>query len=478
MAIQQFLEDTIVAPITAPGQAAVSVLRVSGPLVRTVIEHLCSAPSRVLNAPHTLILSKVFNRLSLEDESLPLVMDMALVAYFPAGASFTGEDSVEFHLHGSPFLLSRLLQNVLSLGARQAEPGEFTKRAYLNGRLDLVQAEAIADLVSAETEAQAQAASDQLQGKLSQAITELGEPLRNLLAELEALLDFPEEEIETLTLEQFSAILDRVLSSLTQFVESFHTGRLCREGASVVIAGAPNAGKSSLLNRLLGEDRVIVTASPGTTRDSIEERISLRGLLVRVWDTAGLVLGEHHAERELGEAERLGIERSWSRIQNADLALYLVDFRADFVDESVLFKQVCQCAKRTLFVINKLDLAKACDVPALIESAKSIFGKTPVFISALNGDGLAELRELVLEHLAPRVLPSSSLLVTNQRHEEALKSARDLLLRARENLAGRLPLELVAVDLRAALGALDEIIGTTTAEDILGRIFSRFCIGK
>ncbi|MCB0346429.1 MAG: tRNA uridine-5-carboxymethylaminomethyl(34) synthesis GTPase MnmE [Bdellovibrionales bacterium] len=453
--------DTIVAPITAPGVGAIAVVRVSGPGTIKIAEALCSKAKDILAAPRSLVLSDIVYG----GESI----DSGMAVFFKGPESFTGEDSLELNLHGSPYIVARVLEAALSAGARMAEPGEFSKRAYLNGKLDLTQAEAIADLISAESDAQLRIAREQLGGKLSSALSELGDPLRNTLAEIEAYIDFPEEDIEPEKASAWLAGIEQVSSQIKTYLASFAQGRMYREGASVCLAGFPNVGKSSLLNALLGEDRAIVTEIAGTTRDHIEERISIDGLLVRLWDTAGLFDADDAHSPEL--AERLGIERSWEKLEQADLVLFVAG-AADAPGKNLELRElVASKNPKLLTLINKSDLLSKDEQLKLGE----VYGSC-LFVSASSGAGLGELRSLTKSKLLGR--GREGVLVSNERHAQALRKADASLASAAKAIGESRPPELVALDLRHALGALDDIVGVTDTEDILGRIFSKFCIGK
>ncbi len=469
--------ETIIAPITAPGHSAVSVVRLSGDKVKEILYKLCPIGEKIVTNPRYSHYVKINDLLENENPtsgSTP-VLDYGLVVFFKGPASFTGEDLCEFHLHGSPYLVRRLIENCVSLGARLAEPGEFSKRAFLNGKLDLSQVEAIADLVSAETKAQAKVAKEQLSGKLASAISLLGEPLRDLLAEIEAFIDFPEEDITPESAASWLKTIEETKAEITRYLQSFKTGKLYREGAVVSLVGLPNAGKSSLLNRLVGEERAIVTAIPGTTRDSIEERVSIGGVLIRFWDTAGLV-DEERSIRKLDEVERLGIERSWSRLKNSDFVFYIVDSKENFALEKEIFLRVTASNSSLILLINKADLLTPQRKKEVEVNAKETFGKPPLFISALTGEGLEELRK-TLENQFLRT-QSSTVLITTRRHLEALQKADSSLKEAVEALEKNAPPELIALDIRSTLGALQDIVGVTYTDEILGRIFSKFCIGK
>ena len=466
--------DTIAVPITSPGKAAVSVVRVSGARVRRILTTLVLRPKRVLECARTLILTDVIDLLGGE----PAVLDAALVAYFPAPNSFTGEDCLEFNLHGSPYLVERLLLNLQKLEVRLARAGEFTERAYLNGQIDLSQAEAVADIIAAETEVQARLAQQQLGGRLSGVVNSLGEPLRDLLALLEAQIDFPEEGIDPKEFENWKSILEETKNRISGYLSSFSKGRLCREGAQVVLAGVPNAGKSSLLNAICGQERAIVTAVPGTTRDSIEQKVDLNGLCVTFWDTAGIV---QSAERVVDEVEAIGIQRSWNHLRNSDLAIFVIAVDLDLKIQLELLEQIKAEAQKIVVVLNKVDLQASSQVAEQVRRSLSPDQSKLWLASAANLGGINDLCLEIRRELVGQETGVGSVMIANRRHFDALNLAADGVERARESLhkqGDSVLLELVAADIRSSLGALEDIVGVTNTEDILGRIFSKFCIGK
>jgi len=453
-----YQSDTIAAPITAPGVGAVAVVRISGPKTRAALEALCENGPELLSEPRKMHLSALRDGRSGEN------LDTALAVFFAAPNSYTGEDLAEISVHGSPFILKRLLENLGALDVRGARPGEFTERAYLNGKLDLAQSEAVLDLIHAETEGQARVAREQLEGRLSTAISDLGTPLRDLLAQIEAYIDFPEEDIEPLKYSEWDGVISGIAETLRRYASSYVSGRLYRDGASVVLMGLPNSGKSSLLNALAGDDRAIVTPVAGTTRDSIEERISLDGLLVRLWDTAGIAKGS------ADKIEQLGIERSWKHARSADLILFLYDLSQPFDQQQELLSELKDLSAPVLFVGNKSDLVPSPTPP------KELGESSPYFISAKTGLGIEALQKAIVTALVGA--KRESVLVVTERHAKALNKARESLEEARRAIAAAQPPEFVSVSLRASLVALEEIVGVTTTEDILGVIFSKFCIGK
>ena len=497
------LPDTIAAPITAPGRAAVSVIRVSGPLASTAVEKLVPKHRLVLAHPRQMHLVSIADRWGSaptnrelehaemdEDgtqfepptqsdfpEDFP-VLDVGLVVYFPSPKSFTGEDCVEFNLHGSPFLAGRLLENLAALGIRLANPGEFTQRAFLNGQVDLSQAEAVADIIAAETQAQARIAQQQLEGRLSKAILELGSPLRDLLAEIEAYIDFPDEGIDPMAKTGWLRVIRSVRMVLRSYIESYSTGKLYREGVHIALAGYPNAGKSSLLNAICNEDRAIVTPIPGTTRDSIEVRVTLGGLQASFWDTAGIVK-DSHGDRTVDPVETLGIERSWNHVKNSDLVLYVVNHEDDIEGQIMLIELVKKEAKKVFLVLNKADLLDRAQLEQVAHRLRQSLELHLSIVSAKDRDGIDQLIADLEAELVGSEDPTGSVLITNQRHHEALQTADKALAQVEAALSkSEVAAEFVSLDIRGALGALQDIIGVTHSEDILGLIFSKFCIGK
>ncbi|MCC6220421.1 MAG: tRNA uridine-5-carboxymethylaminomethyl(34) synthesis GTPase MnmE [Deltaproteobacteria bacterium] len=476
------LDETIAAPITAAGHSAISVVRISGPLTRQAIESLVVQAKRVIDNPRKLMLVDI-RHLKYSDYSHveAELLDSGMVVYFPRFRSFTGEDSAEFNIHGSPFLVEKLLESLCACGLRLANPGEFCKRAFLNGKLDLVQAEAIADLIAAESETQARAAKHQLAGALSAAISQLGEQVKNCLAELEAFIDFPEEDIETASEFAINLMLKEAVTAIDRLLESFRTGKLYREGAQVVIVGYPNAGKSSILNRLVGEERAIVSQYAGTTRDAIEERISLDGLLIRLWDTAGIIDSTLPSD-EVSRLNLMGVEQSWLRVENADLAVFVFDVTEDVDGLEKLFRQVIAKVNNVVAVGNKCDLLSEEQLIELKLHVQEVFGAAealePLFVSATNGQGFRELKRAIRGKLLMNSSASIGAIVTNFRHRDCLLEARKALEEGLSNLKASTAVELIASDIRQALSSLSDIIGVTSSEDILERIFSKFCIGK
>ncbi len=449
-------DDTIVAPATAPGEAALAVVRLSGKNAFAIADSVFSGSVRLSDAP-----SHTVHHGHIVDPAAKQKVDEVLASVFRALKSYTAEDSVEISCHGGRAVVSAIVELLVRAGARPAAPGEFTQRAFLNGRIDLAQAEAVADLISAQSEASRRASLEQLEGALSKKVNQLRESLLDVLAEVEANLDFPEEGIEPQRAGQILQTLAGVIAQVRTLAKSFKEGKVLREGYSVVIAGRPNVGKSSLLNALLQKERAIVTPVPGTTRDTIEEWALFSGVPVRLVDTAGL--------REWGgKIEKEGMRRTEEAIEKSDLVLLLLDASQKPNDEDRQILDKYQNRKKIL-LYNKVDLIS--EKPSMAESNGSLY------ISATLGTGLDRLKEKI----AKLALPSSgteSVLVTSARHKEALAKGFVYLLRAKRGLERGKGLELVAFELRRAVDSLGEITGEIVTEDILSRIFSKFCIGK
>lgn len=449
--------DTIAAIASPPGAGAVALLRLSGPHALDIAR--CIAPSLPsLPGPR-----KAFFVPLVDDEGQ---VDEALLTYFKAPRSFTGEDVVEVGVHGSPYIQQRLLEAMLKAGARTARAGEFTQRAFLNRKLDLSQAEAVADLIASRSAAQHRLALQQLRGGFGQRMEELREQLIDFAALIELELDFSEEDVQFAQRVELTALLERLIDLCGELIASFRYGNAIREGIPVAIVGAPNSGKSTLLNTLLQEDRAIVSDIPGTTRDTVEETLTISGILFRIIDTAGI-------RRTEDAVERLGIDRSYRKAAEASIVLLLGD--GSMISEGALRTEAAMLAQRigqgdaaptVIPVLNK------CDVPG---------GKVPqrmLAISAKKGTGLDALRQMLVDHVQGMLHGPADLVVTNARHVEALSKAKAALEDARKALEQGLSGELLAIDLRRAQHHLGEITGRITTDDLLGSIFGRFCIGK
>ena len=445
------LRDTIAAISTPPGRGGIGIVRISGARTAEIIQLLVRLRGEL--RPWTATLGELL------DPAGQLV-DEVVVTYFAAPRSFTAEDVAEISCHGAPVVLQHCLEHALQRGARLAEPGEFTLRAFLNGRIDLPQAEAVRDLIDATTLYQARIAALQTQGSVSKRISPVKAQLLELISLLEAGIDFAEDDISVAPPGEILRRLEPVLRQTTALARSFVYGNLVRSGCSLAIVGAPNAGKSSLFNALLQQDRAIVTDIPGTTRDLVSESVEFAGIPVRVLDTAGI--------RETGEViEKLGIERSYQAMADADLTLVVRDgATARSESENALIDRA-RSQGATIVVSNKADL------PGYM----SVTGEFRV--SALTGEGIPELREAVLDQLAPRgELELQGGFITSLRQEQLLTEAAKMLEKAREAVLAGVAHEFLLLDLYGALQPFDAISGETTADDILNRIFSTFCIGK
>jgi tRNA modification GTPase len=447
-------DDTIVAISTPPGRGGIGIIRLSGPAARTIAEPL-------LKLRHPLAPAQA--RFAEIIDSTGETLDEAVVTFFEKPHSYTSEDIVEIAAHGSPVLLDHILRQCIASGARLAEPGEFTQRAFLSGRLDLTQAEAVSDLIDATTLHQARIAAQQLGGSLSRQITPIKQELIALIAALEAGIDFAEDDIDTLPANQIAAQIIEIQVPLAALEKTFSYGRLVRDGFTLAIVGRPNAGKSSLFNRLIERDRAIVTASPGTTRDLITERVSLQGIPVELIDTAGL-------RTSTSEAESLGIAKSREAMAEADLVLLVLDATQPLESED---KEIIEAlAERPfLIVINKKDLSPA-------DSLSSLHPLPTLETSALTGSGIPELRRAILSRLTKESPTTETALLTNLRQQQAVSTAIHALVRAQDATTAAIPHEMILLDLYEALHALDSLTGTTTINDVLNLVFSKFCIGK
>jgi len=461
---------TIAAIATAAGVGGIAVIRLSGPET-ILISEKAFRPTNVLGAAasHTAHVGRFV------DDSA-LVIDEVVATVFRAPNSYTGEDVVEFSCHGSSLVAHKILYALLTFGARLAQPGEFTKRAFLNGRIDLAQAEAVADLIGARSEMARRASLDQLSGGMSKRIGALRDSLVSLVGLLELELDFAEEELELVEGKHREHQIAHTISAIDDLIGSYSAGRFVREGVRVVLAGGPNVGKSSILNALLEEERAIVTDVPGTTRDVTEEGISIDGLQFVLSDTAGV-------RSTVDIVEQHGVERTEKKIENSDILLLVVDgSREPGESELQSIARVLRKAKSAscecIVVLNKMDLGLSEPKNGEFEQISGQFPK--VRISAKTGSGLDELRESLVRvtHRGNMESAESGVLVTSLRHVEALAGAKSSLERALRAAISRESSEFIVVDLRAALDKLGEIVGLTTTDDILNSIFSKFCIGK
>ena len=460
------IHDTIAAIATAQGEAGIGIVRVSGALALNIAAAVFRSPRDVSPTQlptHTLTYGNV-----VDPSAADAIIDEVLLGVMHAPKTYTGENIVEFNCHGGTLPLTAVLDVVLKNGARIAEPGEFTKRAFLNGKLDLAQAEAVAELIAAKTDLSRKIAIAALAGKLSDTVNALNEKLAALLAEIEASIDFPDEDLDFMKSETQLENARTVHTELTTLLETATEGRLINEGANIAILGKPNVGKSSLLNALLGTNRAIVTDIPGTTRDTVEEMMNINGIPLKLIDTAGI----RHTQDIV---EQQGVERSKAVRDNAELLLLIFDASQPLNDTDRELLKTARTANAIL-ILNKMDLPVVTPPTALLTHCPK---KQVIETVIPEGKGLDKLKTVVTEELlGGKSIIGESLIVTNARHQEALRQAKEGLNYAIESLENRMPPDLIAVDLRITLDALGDIVGKTTTEDILDRIFSQFCIGK
>ncbi|NWF76971.1 MAG: tRNA uridine-5-carboxymethylaminomethyl(34) synthesis GTPase MnmE [Nitrospirae bacterium] len=462
-----FVDDTIAAISTPLGEGGIGIIRLSGKDAIPIADKIfCSIKNKSLKDSSSY---KLFYGHIIEPATGQII-DEVIVTVMKAPYSYTREDIVEINCHGGMIPLKKTLEIVLKEGARISDPGEFTKRAFLNGRIDLSQAEAVLDLIRAKTDESRKIAIEQMQGGLSTRIKSLQDKLIEICTHVEAFIDFPEDDIEITSKQELFNSIKAVYDKLQELLKTYDEARFFREGLSTAIIGRPNVGKSSLLNALLQKDRAIVTDIPGTTRDVIEEYLNIKGLPLRIMDTAGIRDVEDIAEKE-------GVKRSLRSIENADLIIAIFDLSEPLRDEDFeVFEKIKN--KNSIIVLNK------CDLPAAIDqkSISSIMPHTTSFvlrISAIRGDGLEELKEKIVEScLKDWKEAREGVVICNLRHKVAIENACESLDGAMNALTKEQPLEILALELRDALDKLGEIIGAVTTEDILNKIFNDFCIGK
>ena len=538
-------EDTICAPATIPGTGAISVIRVSGPEALTIADKVvsCNKGSISDSKGYTLKFGIIYdkpnncntNDCNAEHASTntldKAVVDEVVVSIFRAPHSYTGENSVEISCHASSFIVSSILHLLYEAGARAAEPGEFTQRAYLNGKMDLAQAEAVADVIASQNAAAHRVAFKQMKGGFSSELRDMRSELLELVSLMELELDFSEEEVEFADRSRLDDLLEEITSHVTRLIDSFRLGNAIKNGVPVAIAGATNTGKSTLLNALLGEDRAIVSDVHGTTRDTIEETLNIDGILFRFIDTAGL--------RETSEViEKIGIERTFKKISEASVVLGMVDLTRDFETSSETVREIVEkvdfTTQKLVILLNKTDICpvnknvtlynyivsniedKGITINEIENSSKEVIsvpqteiiaenigksskdsqdhtlstaesyglkrsrnGQTYIIpISAKTGSGINDLRSVLASTQRDLLADSDTTLVTNQRHVQALADARTSLLRVRDGLASGLPTDLAAQDIREAIYHLGSIVGEISTDEVLGNIFANFCIGK
>jgi tRNA modification GTPase len=457
-------EETIAAISTPVGESGIGIVRMSGPKAEAIVRRLFKH-----RKTPTQFISHHFHYGEIINPETGSAVDEVLVVLMKAPRTYTREDVVEIHCHGGYLILQKILELVLKEGARIAQPGEFTKRAFLNGRIDLTQAEAVIDLIRSRTMAGLEVANQQLRGALFMEMASLKEKLVNHLALIEAHIDFPEEEIESVSLRRIQDDLTGMVEKLEKWIASYEEGKIFREGISCAIIGKTNVGKSSLLNVLIKEERAIVTPVPGTTRDVIEEVLNVKGIPVRLMDTAGL-------RKTLDSVEREGVKKTREKMDDADLLLLVIDGSRELDEDDREILKKTERRKRVL-VLNKKDL------PVMVseESLKAEFENDPiVHLSALENKGIDDLKEAIYTSVIHRDVRRSPdhLIVANIRHKNGLTQARVNLSNAIKRLEEGSSPEFTAFDIRSCLEALGELVGETTPEEVLNRIFDQFCIGK
>ena len=457
------VEATIVAISTAPGEGGIGIIRISGERSKEYLEQIFVSKSGKNLEDRHLTYGHIMN-----PKNKGEVIDECLAVFFPGPKTYTGEDIVEIQCHGSMVALRKVLKTVQNLGASLAEPGEFTKRAFLNGRLDLSQAEAVIDLIKAKTEKGFQVAMEQLEGSTSLKIRELREKTRDLMVQITVNIEYPEEDIEEITYDKLEAEIQSISEGINKLLDTAHTGRILKEGLAVAIIGKPNVGKSSLMNALLKENRAIVTEVPGTTRDTIEEWLSIRNIPLRIIDTAGI--------RETEDlVEKIGIEKAKQSFMKADLVLLVLDGSQNLSDEDEMIMDLVR-DQSVMVLLNKRDLGKAVNHDAV---QKHLPTATIIETSVTEEMGILEIEEKIEDMVyGGKVKQEENILITQVRHQELLekaaKSCKDALVMIHQKEA----LDFIEVDIRNAHEALGEIIGETVKDDIINEVFNRFCLGK
>ncbi len=460
--------DTIVAPATVPGSGAISIVRISGPRALEAVSAVVSFSRPLNDAPGYSI------RYGTALQNDGSVLDEVLVSVFRAPHSYTGEEAAEISCHASRYVVETLLQRLCDAGARAAEPGEFTRRAFVNGKMDLAQAEAVADVIQSDNAAAHRVAMNQLRGGYSSRLKELRDKLLEVTALMELELDFSEEDVEFADRSRLVSLVEETLAHIRTLTDSFRLGNAIKTGIPVAIVGATNTGKSTLLNALLGEDRAIVSDIAGTTRDTVEETFNINGTVFRLIDTAGI----RETEEEI---EKIGINRSLLKLTQADIVLGVIDATAPLSEQRQHVQEIASRIRfneqTLLLLLNKMDLVSD---PSRAETMLVLDREIPTIpLSAKTGQGLEKLKNCLVTVWEKRLKGAEqALLVTNIRHYNALHKAADALELVKAGIASGTPTDLVSQDLRVSLYHLGSILGTITDDEILGRIFERFCIGK
>ena len=459
-----FIEDTIAAIATPPGEGGIGIVRISGPKALDIAKEVFVFGGK----KNGTFKDRYLHYGKVVDEKGNII-DEVLLAYMKGPRSYTAEDVVEIHCHGGIIPITSILKEVIKKGARLAEPGEFTKRAFLNGRIDLVQAEAVMDLICAKTEKLAKASINQMEGGLSGHIKRMRERLIDIMAHIEVTIDYPEEDIDEIASQSIRKDITGIVSDIDHLLSTADHGKLIRQGIKAVIIGKTNVGKSSLLNALVKEERAIVTDIPGTTRDVIEEFINIKGVAVRIIDTAGI-------RETLDQVEQIGIQRSKQNIESADLIITVLDASSPLEDQD---RQILEYLKdrKALIILNKIDKPVKLDKNQIEELIGS---EIPIVETSLTlRKGIDKVEDIIYKMFFRGELEiSDDLMITNIRHQETLNKARKYLIEALEGIDNDLPMDIVSIDLRSAVDALGSITGETVTEDLVDKIFSEFCLGK
>ncbi|MFN8673967.1 MAG: tRNA uridine-5-carboxymethylaminomethyl(34) synthesis GTPase MnmE [Candidatus Sericytochromatia bacterium] len=446
--------DTITAIATASGVGGIGIIRLSGSEALKIAKKIFKVPNNLKS--HEVIFGKIIDEQEL--------IDSCLLIYFKAPKSFTGEDVIEFHCHGNPFILNKVLDLCIKYGARLAKAGEFTKRAFLNGKLDLTQAEAVYDLIHSKTSMSLKNANNQIEGKLSSKIKNVRDELIKTLSHIEAIIDFP-DEIDDEPLSNFIPVVNKAYDLVVNLINTAEAGKIYRDGIKTAIVGKPNVGKSSLLNSLLRFDRAIVTDIEGTTRDTLEEYINIKGIPVQIVDTAGL--------RETSDIiEKIGIEKSFESIDKSQLVLFVADGSKNLSEEEIrILNKLEEENKSFIMVINKIDLTDNFNL-----NNKNI--ENIAFISAKYNKGIEKLEELIKNLILKGKTDSSLDININSRHKEILYRAKESLVKSLDTINKNLPIDFLAIDIKAAIVNMGEIIGENVSEEVITEIFANFCVGK
>ncbi len=450
------MNDTIAAIATPIGLGGVGIIRISGNNSQSIVSNFFKIKNSLES--HKAIFGKI------KEQGTDKIIDSVLLLYFKSPKSYTGEDTIEIHCHGSPLILNKVLDLCIKYGARLADAGEFTKRAFINGKIDLTQAEAVYDLINSKTSVSLNSANEQMEGKLSSRIKSVRYKLIKMLSHIEAIIDFP-DEIDEVPLSYFTPVVIEADNLVNDLLLTAEAGKLYREGVKIAIIGKPNVGKSSLLNSLLRIDRAIVTDIAGTTRDTLEEFINIRGVPIQIIDTAGLRKTED-------KVEKIGIGRSYQSIEVAQLVLFVADGTTQLEDDELSLIKSFKDSKPFIFIINKIDISDNFKLPNNIET------KNICFVSAKYNKGIDNLENTIIDIIFQGKTDSNLDININNRHKEILYRASELLQKSKVTIDNNLPIDFLSIDIKAVVISMGEIIGENVTEEIITEIFANFCVGK